>query len=336
MVEERSGRPELSVSFHAWWEGFQPGRSFFVRALARRFQVKLVPLGRDLQLYSVFAKPELQQEPGTRPLRVWITGEPVEPTRAIFDLHFGFTPRSLLGDRWHRFPGWVMSLDFDGPPQGRHAVARLLGPRVVRPRERFCNFIYSNPTSLRAELYLRLNAQRPVDSLGRLFPGPEAPVEDKIGALERYRTTLACENVLMPGYVTEKLVDPFLAGSIPIYWGADEARQDFNPKAFVFARDFATFDDLIAHVLRLDDAREAWAEMAAEPVFPGGRLRYEHTPDFFVDRIADALERRLTTPVSDADNQRLIDARIISGQVRRKRKRWKRLRRLLGRLRGPG
>jgi hypothetical protein len=316
-------RPELSVSYHCFWEGFQGERSFLGRALARRFRVRTEEIGRDVQIYSVFRRPELASLPGTRPLRIWWSGEAREPSQAIFDLHFGSLPSSLLGERWQRLPVWLPNLDFDADGSHPRSVQRLLGPRRPGEGARFSNFLYSNPTSLRAEFFLRLNARRPVDSLGRLLPGTPEPVADKLAVLGRYRTTIAFESSLSPGYVTEKLVDPLLVGSVPIYWGADEARQDFNPRAFVFARDFATLEDLIDHVLALDDSREALAAMASEPAFAGNRLPYEHTPDFFAERIADALGRRLTAPVTEADNQRLQASEVISGRPVR-RARWSR------------
>lgn len=332
-------RPELSVSFHNFWDHFHPESSFHYQALAQRFRLKLEPVGRDLQIYSVFKAAQLKTLPGTRPLRVWWTTEPVEPRRAVFDLHFGFLPQSILGERWHRYPLWITYLSFDGGLDHPSSIQRLLAPRQVMPRERFCNFIYSNATSIRAEFFLRLNARRPVDSLGRLLGGPGSPVGDKLTALARYRMTIAFENSLSPGYVTEKLVEPLLAGSIPIYYGADEAKTDFNPKAILFARDFGNMHALIDHVVKLDDSHEALAEMAAEPVFRDNRIPYEHTPDFFADRIAEALANRLTAPISESDNQRLVASPTMSGVPvglsgkwhRLKSKARKRLRKLLGR-----
>lgn len=327
-------RPELSLSFHCFWPEFVAGGSSFVRALERRFRVRVETVGRDLQIYSVFGAPEFPTPAGTRPLRVWWTGEAAEPKQGIFDLHFGFLPRTLWGERWHRFPLWTMSVEHDAGPEHPRSVHRLLAPRPVERRAHFCNFVYSNPVSLRAELYLRLTARRRVESLGRLLATVPHRVEDKLAALADYRLTLAIESCLAPGYVTEKLVEPLLVGSVPIYWGADEAREDFNPRAFVFARDFATFDELIAHVLRLDDDHAALAAMAAEPAILGGKLRYEHTPAFFAERIADALERRLTAPLSEAEIERVRASRLTSGRPTRRHSRWTLLlRRMRGRNR---
>ena len=42
----------------------------------------------------------------------------------------------------------------------------------------------------------------------------------KIDIMKRYRYCLVFENQRQPGYVTEKLLDCFVAGSVPLYWGA--------------------------------------------------------------------------------------------------------------------
>ncbi|KAK1741252.1 glycosyltransferase (family 10) [Skeletonema marinoi] len=49
-----------------------------------------------------------------------------------------------------------------------------------------------------------------------------------------YRFALVMENADAPGYVSEKILDAFLAGSIPVYYGSRMVFEIFNPKAFVF------------------------------------------------------------------------------------------------------
>ena len=65
-----------------------------------------------------------------------------------------------------------------------------------------------------------------VDSFGaQLNTAGPIPDDDggsatKVALLRRYRFTLAFENAIDDGYVTEKLYQPLLAGSVPVYLGA--------------------------------------------------------------------------------------------------------------------
>jgi alpha(1,3/1,4) fucosyltransferase len=45
---------------------------------------------------------------------------------------------------------------------------------------------------------------------------------------------LAMENRAARGYNTEKIINAFQAGSIPIYYGTTEVFDVFNARAFVF------------------------------------------------------------------------------------------------------
>ena len=59
------------------------------------------------------------------------------------------------------------------------------------------------------------------------------PMEDKAEALEPYRYHLVFENELAPHHWTEKLVDAFLAGCLPIYYGCPNAEAYFPADSFI-------------------------------------------------------------------------------------------------------
>jgi len=42
------------------------------------------------------------------------------------------------------------------------------------------------------------------------------------------------ENTAVDGYITEKIVDAFLSGAVPVYYGSRTVFDLFNPNAFVF------------------------------------------------------------------------------------------------------
>ena len=48
------------------------------------------------------------------------------------------------------------------------------------------------------------------------------PCDDKHELLSRYKFVIAYENTAYPGYVTEKVIDAIVAGSVPVYMGAPD------------------------------------------------------------------------------------------------------------------
>jgi len=109
-------------------------------------------------------------------------------------------------------------------------------------RRRFCNFFYSNPVSHRENFCRALMAYQPIDCPGQSLRN-KPPIDDnphtaqkwtsKRAFLSQYKFTIAFENSSAPGYHTEKILDPMLAGSIPIYWGDPEIELVFNPASFI-------------------------------------------------------------------------------------------------------
>lgn len=94
---------------------------------------------------------------------------------------------------------------------------------------------------------------------------------------KKFRFVIAFENREIEGYISEKLVNPFLAGSIPIYCGAPDVSSHFNPKRFINVRNFENFDACIDEVLRLESDKQAYADMLREPCL----LNNEVDPDKF-------------------------------------------------------
>ena len=64
---------------------------------------------------------------------------------------------------------------------------------------------------------------------------------------------LAMENSKGYGYVTEKIINAYHSGAIPIYWGSSNINDLFNKDAFINVDDFRTFDDCIDYILNLND-----------------------------------------------------------------------------------
>jgi len=73
--------------------------------------------------------------------------------------------------------------------------------------------------------------------------------EDKVKTISNYKFVVCFENTSYPGYVTEKIIDCFAAGSIPVYCGAPNI-SDFIPKeCYIDFTDFKTLGELEAYLI---------------------------------------------------------------------------------------
>jgi len=84
--------------------------------------------------------------------------------------------------------------------------------------------------------WMRHNAPH-VDMYGRGFNA----VEQKLDALRDYRFSVVIENAVRPNWITEKVTDCFITGTIPIYYGAPNIGDYFDSNGIL---QFATVEEL--------------------------------------------------------------------------------------------
>ncbi|GHV29775.1 hypothetical protein FACS1894167_09570 [Synergistales bacterium] len=152
-----------------------------------------------------------------------------------------------------------------------------LAPEAATARK-FCNFIYSNPGNgkgavLRREFAEKLMKYKRVDCPGKVLHNMDGGVNGRasddwsggmISFTGNYKFTIAFENSSQLGYITEKICQPFLGRSIPIYWGAPDVTSYFNPRAFINCGDYETMDGAMKKVIELDNDDDAYMNMLRE------------------------------------------------------------------------
>ena len=62
------------------------------------------------------------------------------------------------------------------------------------------------------------------------------PVENKIEFFRQYKFSIAMENSDGDGYISEKIVESFIAGTIPIYYGDYMIDEYINPKSYILIK----------------------------------------------------------------------------------------------------
>jgi hypothetical protein len=58
-------------------------------------------------------------------------------------------------------------------------------------------------------------------------------IKHKLYGLKDYRYSIVTENCQVPGYFTEKIIDCFLTGTVPIYWGDPKIDMYFQKKGII-------------------------------------------------------------------------------------------------------
>ena len=83
---------------------------------------------------------------------------------------------------------------------------------------------------------------------------------EKLSAIRWSKFHLAIDHKSVNGYISEKVWHALRVGTVPIYFGAPEARFLLPPRSTVYVEDYDTFDDLINHLLYLQDNDTAYDE----------------------------------------------------------------------------
>lgn len=69
------------------------------------------------------------------------------------------------------------------------------------------------------------------------------PIDRKEEGLNDYMFSVAMENMKYPTYFTEKIMDCFATGTVPIYWGSPDIGDYFNLDGIIVVESFDTLDE---------------------------------------------------------------------------------------------
>lgn len=202
---------------------------------------------------------------------IWWTGENVRPPLDMAFHHFISFDQDSFGGRNTYFP--LLYLEALFPTQKgfqRTGVSNFSPGDLANPRNSLtppfssrkfvCAFI-NNPEPIRMAALRELEKYGQVDVYGK-HTGNVAP--SKAIVAKDYKYMLCFENDFYPGYVTEKLLDAYLCGTVPLYWGNLGRENHINQKSFINLADFASLEEFSKHVAGLTE--EQYMKVFGEPL----------------------------------------------------------------------
>ena len=122
-------------------------------------------------------------------------------------------------------------------------------------RKKFCAAVISNcGANFRMIFISKLNKYKKVDIEGKCkYNYINRTIKNKIDFLSKYKFSIAMENSDGDGYISEKIVDSFRAGTIPIYYGDYLIDEFINPKTYILIKGEKDIEKKIEYIKKIDN-----------------------------------------------------------------------------------
>jgi hypothetical protein len=136
-------------------------------------------------------------------------------------------------------------------------------------RTKFCAALISNikiTDGFRINFINELNKYKKIDMGGKFDNNIGGPVKDKVKFLSLYKFSIAMENSKADGYISEKIIDSFLAGTIPIYYGDYMIDEYINPKTYILIKGEKDILEKIEYIKKIDNDINLYRSILKENV----------------------------------------------------------------------
>lgn len=277
------------------------------------YSYEVVTTNPDFVIYGPVGKEHLKYECP----RIYITGENQSPNFRECDYAVGFDYLEF-GDRYFRYPFYRYYIEaMNKATRKSKIVDESLFDR------KFCAYVVSNSRGeIRNQFIERIEKKKHIDSGGKYKNNIGGAVKNKIDFLSNYKFSVAMENSSYPGYTTEKILEAFAAGTIPIYWGDPLIANEFNSNAFINISNFETIDEAIDYILYVDSNKEVYLKILAEPVFLKDNAiekRDELIAFFrsiFSREASEAFRRNLSVTMQEMDMKQYKDSLSLKKRIK--------------------
>ena len=263
----------IKLDFVGFWPNFNKEDNIFTRILNERYHVEITDKP-DFVIVSILSAPYEYTKYDC--VRILYTGEPLAPDFNVFDYAISFEHLSCLDrysqDRHFRYPLCLLSNNHIH--KSAHGMTYEAAKEELSKKKYFCNFMYGHRSAYgeRERMLEILQKYKRVESAGSFLnnmpDGRIIPYSHKKYEFQRQcKFTIAFESISYPGFITEKIIDPFCSDSIPIYYGNPLSTNEFNPKAFINCHEFDSLEEAVERVVEIDNNDELYINMLMEHKF---------------------------------------------------------------------
>ena len=251
---------KIYVKYMDFWPAFRLERFDVHRILLERYEV-IQSDKPDYVIFGEFGGQNYDIENRINCVKLFLSIENRDPNFDNTDYAIGIHYIDM-GDRYFRKPTETHQLS---AIQTVYNVTQVKNIDVSK--KKFCAWVVSNGGGRERNLFFdKLSQYKVVDSGGSFRNNVGGSVGDKIEFLSHYKFSICMENSKTQGYISEKLVDCFEAGTIPIYFGDDTILELLNNKSYIHVKNEDEFDEKIELIKKIDNNDTLYQEVIREKI----------------------------------------------------------------------
>jgi len=283
----------MKIWFTSFWGKFDVYDNVFTYALSQKYDVEVTPDNPDIVISNHFVERYQNAK------MIYFSGEP------FYDIgvnDYALTPFYIDEPNYFRVPLYLLyaydfyKLNFISSYDEILRKKLSADANILQHKNNFCAYVSGGPggpQSERTNFFNVLSQYKKVDSMGMhlnnapCVPGESATIEGSIckcKAIRNYKFTMAFENIMSYngniGYTTEKIYEPMIALSVPIYWGNPDIHKDFNTKSFVNWNDYGSNEKAVERIIEIDNDDDLYMDYIKENYCSND---YLFTIDYLVD-----------------------------------------------------
>ena len=218
----------------------------------------------DYLIYDVFGCEHSNQK-YNQSIKIAIYSENIIPDFSEADYAMSQAHLIFL-DRYYKYPSFIWRLK----KFRNHKVENIGMFSKNLKKKKFCAAVisnYANYSFFRLKFIEELNKYKHVDMGGSYLNDFKKIVQNKVTFLSSYKFSISMENSNGDGYVSEKIIDSFIAGTIPIYYGDYLIDEYINPKCFIMIKGEKDIHDKIEYIKKIDNDDKLYNDILKEQIF---------------------------------------------------------------------
>ena len=244
------------------------------KLLRNKFIFNFTSYTPDYLIYDVFGCEHLESKYNNA-IKISFYTENIIPDFNHADYSIGFHNIHYL-DRYFRKTTliWIFQTRYLNI---KNKVFEKLRRNVLRRKikKKFCAAVITNfliTDGFRIKFINELSKYKKVDMGGTYKNNVGGKVKNKIKFLSFYKFSIAMENSEGQGYISEKILDSFMAGTIPIYYGGYMIDEFINPKSYILIKNENDMLKKIEYIKKIDNDEKLFKTILNEKLFINDNL----------------------------------------------------------------